>query len=111
MKLTLVTLLAALALNMSGADANTHRSMVCYNVKYIGVPPARSEITNKDATRCACKLYRERNTGDEKWDQCPDCEFNESKDRCISEGEHLGGKEMEEYCVKHCDSDGARARG
>lgn len=28
-----------------------------------------------DATKCACEAYRNRNTGDNQWDQCPDCTF------------------------------------
>ncbi|GKT73607.1 hypothetical protein ColTof4_06030 [Colletotrichum tofieldiae] len=28
-----------------------------------------------DATKCACGYYRNRNTGNEQWDQCPDCQF------------------------------------
>ncbi|CAI7612907.1 unnamed protein product [Penicillium glandicola] len=29
---------------------------------------------NTDATTTACTRYRNRNTGDNAWDQCPDCE-------------------------------------
>lgn len=46
-----------------------------------------------DATKCACDYYKNRNTGDNQWDQCPDCTFV---------GRHLGN--MDEYrltCV--CD--------
>lgn len=28
-----------------------------------------------DATKCACDYYKNRNTGDKQWDQCPDCTF------------------------------------
>ena len=27
------------------------------------------------ATKCAYDYYRRRNTGNKKWDQCPDCWF------------------------------------
>jgi len=28
-----------------------------------------------DETKCACDLYKQRNTGNNQWDQCPDCTF------------------------------------
>jgi hypothetical protein len=28
-----------------------------------------------DATKCACDMYKQRNTGGEMWDMCPDCTF------------------------------------
>jgi hypothetical protein len=28
-----------------------------------------------DATNCACTYYKNRNTGDNQWDKCPDCTF------------------------------------
>lgn len=63
-----------------------------------------------DATKCACDYYRRRNTGNNKWDKCPDCWFVsdalsprlwkvtnlESKDGlvCHSDEWHIGGDEV-----------------
>lgn len=30
-----------------------------------------------NATQCACTMYRNRNTGGEWWDTCPDCVYDE----------------------------------
>ncbi|KPM38659.1 hypothetical protein AK830_g7921 [Neonectria ditissima] len=59
-----------------------------------------------DATKCACEYYRNRNTGDKQWDQCPDCTFDGSM-ACISEGKHIGGDEMTYYCETFCGASGS----
>ncbi|KAF2854916.1 hypothetical protein T440DRAFT_381026, partial [Plenodomus tracheiphilus IPT5] len=45
-----------------------------------------------EATKCACELYRQRNTGSEQWDVCPDCAFDGLQ--CVSAGYHIGGDEV-----------------
>lgn len=69
----------------SSALADTHSVAVCVsNRKYseIGGTPfsvsytwAKEYEILTDATECACDYYRNRNTGDKQWDQCPDCTF------------------------------------
>ncbi|KAJ5107114.1 hypothetical protein N7456_003789 [Penicillium angulare] len=58
-----------------------------------------------DATKCACDYYKQRNTGDKQWDQCPDCTFDGTY--CNSAGWHIGGDEMTYYCHDLCHAEGA----
>ncbi|OJD32233.1 uncharacterized protein BKCO1_4000098 [Diplodia corticola] len=61
-----------------------------------------------DATKCACDLYKARNTGNNQWDQCPDCTFGDGL-ACNSAGKHIGGDEMEYYCSEKCGAQGSEA--
>ncbi|KAL1649420.1 hypothetical protein SLS58_001475 [Diplodia intermedia] len=61
-----------------------------------------------DATKCACDLYKLRNTGDNQWDQCPDCTFADGL-ACSSAGKHIGGDEMYYYCTEKCGATGSEA--
>ncbi|KAI1852798.1 hypothetical protein JX265_003282 [Neoarthrinium moseri] len=58
-----------------------------------------------DATKCACDLYRQRNTGSKQWDTCPDCMFDGIG--CNSAASHIGGDEMTYYCESKCGAQGA----
>ncbi|KAJ5995126.1 hypothetical protein N7481_002103 [Penicillium waksmanii] len=58
-----------------------------------------------DATKCACDLYKQRNTGDKQWDQCPDCTFDGNY--CNSADWHIGGDEITYYCEEMCHAQGA----
>ncbi|OHE99320.1 hypothetical protein CORC01_05361 [Colletotrichum orchidophilum] len=60
-----------------------------------------------DATKCACNFYKNRNTGNEKWDQCPDCTFDGLS--CNSAAQHIGGDELEYYCSNKCGAEGSEA--
>ncbi|OHE98672.1 hypothetical protein CORC01_06123 [Colletotrichum orchidophilum] len=60
-----------------------------------------------DATKCACIFYKNRNTGNEKWDQCPDCTFDGLS--CNSSAQHIGGDELEYYCSEKCGAEGSEA--
>ncbi|POS70317.1 hypothetical protein DHEL01_v211286 [Diaporthe helianthi] len=55
---------------------------------------------NSDATKCLCKYYKNRNTGNKKWDKCPDCYYDGIQ--CISNDWHMGGDEITYYCTKKC---------
>lgn len=65
--------------------ADLHNVAVCVTGrKYSeigGTPFSPSYTWSKDyeilpsETKCACDLYRQRNTGDKQWDKCPDCTF------------------------------------
>ncbi|WYZ43411.1 hypothetical protein EsH8_VI_001110 [Colletotrichum jinshuiense] len=67
---------------------------------------ARSYGDNAAATRKACAAYRNRNTGNQQWDKCPDCtvgyRHTPDADYCVlacnSAGSHLGGDEWNYYC-------------
>ncbi|KAK1974172.1 hypothetical protein LZ30DRAFT_741257 [Colletotrichum cereale] len=60
-----------------------------------------------EATRCACELYRQRNTGNKQWDQCPDCQFDGVY--CNSNDWHIGGDEMAYYCTEKCGAEASIA--
>ncbi|KAG8162658.1 hypothetical protein KVR01_007136 [Diaporthe batatas] len=59
------------------------------------------------ATKCACTMYKARNTGNEQWDKCPDCTFDGLQ--CISNGWHIGGDEFDYYCEEKCGAEGSEA--
>ncbi|KAJ6008651.1 hypothetical protein N7499_001298 [Penicillium canescens] len=100
---------------LGGALAKLHNIAVCVtNRKYSevgGSPFSPSYTWSKDyeilpdETKCACDFYRQRNTGNEQYDQCPDCTFDGNY--CNSAGWHIGGDEMTYYCEKLCHAEGA----
>lgn len=49
--------------------AELHTDAVCIDTK------GGAAVYNAAATKAACGNYKVRNTGDKKWDQCPDCEM------------------------------------
>ncbi|CAG8952534.1 hypothetical protein HYFRA_00009638 [Hymenoscyphus fraxineus] len=59
-------------------------------------------VNDLNTTTIACNRYKERNTGDKQWDQCPDCimDSNGVSDYCHSPGEHIGVKEWGQYCTE-----------
>ncbi|KAI8943424.1 hypothetical protein NX059_001434 [Plenodomus lindquistii] len=102
---------------ISFATADLHNFAVCVsNRKYsaIGGSPfsvsynyAKDFELLPEATKCACELYRQRNTGNKQWDSCPDCVYDEAGLQCGSAGYHIGGDEMNHYCTKYCHAQGA----
>ncbi|KAF6829614.1 hypothetical protein CMUS01_08102 [Colletotrichum musicola] len=110
---SLITL-AALA---AGATAALHKTAVCVGGRTSspigGTPysPSYNWVKNyeilPDATKCACEMYKNRNTGDNQWDKCPDCTFDGLG--CNSEAWHIGGDEFTYYCEKKCGAQGAEA--
>ncbi|KAI8941990.1 hypothetical protein NX059_000100 [Plenodomus lindquistii] len=85
---------AIAALLTSFVAADLHHSGVC--VDKIG----GQNVYNKEATAAACAAYLKRNTGENQWDQCPDCAVKNigNLDVCHSDGWHIGGKELSSYC-------------
>ncbi|KAK6200705.1 hypothetical protein LQW54_009586 [Pestalotiopsis sp. IQ-011] len=101
----------------TGVFADLHSSAVCvdnrsespsggtgWSVSYSWVKDY--EIL-PDATKCACDYYKSRNTGDNQWDQCPDCTFDGLG--CNSAASHIGGDEFTYYCEKKCGAQGAES--
>ncbi|KAF2996005.1 hypothetical protein E8E13_001457 [Curvularia kusanoi] len=76
--------------------AELHNSAICVDYK------GEVAVYNEAATKAACGNYRVRNTGDNKWDKCPDCEMKVigNLNVCHSEDEHIGGDEINYYCEK-----------
>ncbi|KAL8409849.1 hypothetical protein RB594_008074 [Gaeumannomyces avenae] len=82
MQLSYASVLLALA---AGAAAKLHSSAVCVKDRTTepsggsSFSPSYNWVKNyeilPDATKCACEHYKARNTGDNKWDKCPDCTF------------------------------------
>ncbi|KAJ0421250.1 hypothetical protein BJY00DRAFT_312163 [Aspergillus carlsbadensis] len=97
MKLTCYSLIiAAIA---AGAFADLHTQGVC-----IDTPGSGVEVYNKAATEKACANYRNRTTGSEQWDRCPDCTLLNEKDLlyyCESKDRHIGGDELNYYCKQN----------
>ncbi|KAK1142944.1 hypothetical protein N8T08_007185 [Aspergillus melleus] len=96
MKLSLSLLASTLAI---GVFADLHYTGVCYDSPGKGV-----SVYNKAATEKACAAYKKRNTGDKQWDQCPDCTLLNDQDLlyyCQSEGQHIGGDELNYYCKQN----------
>ncbi|KAH0438328.1 hypothetical protein CcaCcLH18_03315 [Colletotrichum camelliae] len=89
--------LAAIAC-ATGAVANLHTQAWCVTNGLQDNDPK-----NSDATQAACAQYKQRHTGNEQWDICPDCEIG-VKDKdvqvCNSAAKHIGGDEWEEYCIQ-----------
>ncbi|CAG7561993.1 unnamed protein product [Fusarium equiseti] len=99
------------------ASARLHSQAVCVTNRHYsqsgGTPFSVSYNWNvnyeilPDATKCACDYYRRRNTGNNKWDKCPDCWFDGLV--CHSDDWHIGGDEMTYYCENKCGAQGAEA--
>ncbi|PSN65047.1 hypothetical protein BS50DRAFT_645036 [Corynespora cassiicola Philippines] len=93
-------LLVGLAPLVSFVTADLHNFAVCANNRDGG-----DFTLLKEATECACNYYKNRNTGNKQWDQCPDCTFNGME--CHSAGWHIGGDEMYHYCTTYCHAEGS----
>ncbi|KAL0934631.1 uncharacterized protein CTRU02_211430 [Colletotrichum truncatum] len=113
-----ISTLATLALMAGVAVAKLHNAAVCVNNRRIGstgngTPWGLGYGSYKDyeiateATKCACNMYKNRNTGNNQWDKCPDCKFDGLQ--CVSGAWHIGGDEMTYYCEKKCGAQGAEA--
>ncbi|KAK3209366.1 hypothetical protein GRF29_69g1545995 [Pseudopithomyces chartarum] len=90
-------ILSALSLFASIATADLHYSGLC--VDYVGDQP----VYNDAATQAACTAYKNRNTGGEQWDTCPDCAMQTvgGLPSCHSPAQHIGGDELSYYCEKN----------
>ncbi|KAK9417308.1 hypothetical protein SUNI508_08888 [Seiridium unicorne] len=107
--------LAILLLTVPGIMADLHSSAVCVKNRVetpvggtgwsVSYNWAKNYEILPDATKCACNYYKQRNTGNQQWDQCPDCTFDGLG--CNSVGKHIGGDEMDYYCNKKCGAQGA----
>ncbi|KAL3423094.1 hypothetical protein PVAG01_04841 [Phlyctema vagabunda] len=65
------------------------------------------DFYNDVATKKACESYKNRNTGNEQWDQCPDCTYLEDPvPHCRSDAWHIGGDELTYYCQQAGASNG-----
>ncbi|KAI1406409.1 hypothetical protein F4819DRAFT_440372 [Hypoxylon fuscum] len=89
---------------VSRAAADLHNAAACIAARDSDI--GGYEIL-PNATSCACEHYKNRNTGEEQWDQCPDCTFDDLV--CNSAGKHIGGDEMTYYCEELCGAQGAQA--
>lgn len=67
MRFSATLLLSSLTLFAPFATAELHNSGLCIDT--IG----GQTVYNDAATKAACEAYRNRNTGGEQWDTCPDC--------------------------------------
>ncbi|KAA8650179.1 hypothetical protein EYZ11_008509 [Aspergillus tanneri] len=94
MKICSVAVASTLAI---GALADLHFTRICYDS-----PASKVQVHRKVATDHVCTWYQNRNTGDEKWDQCLDCTAKTDQDLryyCQFEGQHIGD-ELSYYCEK-----------
>ncbi|KAF6837995.1 hypothetical protein CMUS01_04826 [Colletotrichum musicola] len=82
----------------TGVAADLHNVAWCADRDFKGLQ--ESNPANTAATEQACAKYRQRNTGNEQWDQCPDCTPSYRGDLrvCNSVGWHIGGDEWDYYC-------------
>ncbi|PIG88406.1 hypothetical protein AARAC_004608 [Aspergillus arachidicola] len=95
MKASLSLIVTALA---ASVVADLHYTGVCVDSSG-GV-----DTYNRDATEKACAAYKNRNTGNKQWDQCPDCTVKNEKDifyYCDSAAQHIGGDELNYYCKQN----------
>ncbi|KAM5381193.1 hypothetical protein ACJZ2D_003109 [Fusarium nematophilum] len=99
MKLSQLSLFAVLAVGVLG---NLHYSAYCRGTKEVW---GHNKL--KAATECACNRYKNRQTGLQWWDTCPDCRMD--GDYCRSNDRHIGGDEWDYYCTEICGADGAEA--
>ncbi|KAF7954165.1 hypothetical protein EAE96_005296 [Botrytis aclada] len=77
----------------SFALADLHVNGICVDEKS-GV-----NVYNADATAKTCTNYKNRNTGSEQWDTCPDCTMiTRGIPHCESADLHIGGDELNYYC-------------
>ncbi|KAF4965143.1 hypothetical protein FSARC_7010 [Fusarium sarcochroum] len=114
MQISIITL-ALMA--VGSVHAALHKSAACVSNRVSspvgGTPfsPSNNWQTTYEvltgATECACNKYKQRNTGSEKWDTCPDCTFDGTL--CNSAEGHIGGDEFTFYCEKQCGAQGAEA--
>ncbi|KAB8227621.1 hypothetical protein ETB97_010612 [Aspergillus alliaceus] len=98
MKASISLLIAALT---AGVVADLHTTGVCIDQK-------GADVYNRAATEKACAAYKKRNTGNEQWDQCPDCTLKNERDLlyyCESAGKHIGGDELHYYCTQNGAAD------
>ncbi|TEA13820.1 hypothetical protein C8034_v004376 [Colletotrichum sidae] len=113
-----ITSLLTLSALTAVAVAKLHNAGVCVDARVRGSTgngtpwgPGYGSYTdyeiNTAATKCACGYYKNRNTGNNQWDKCPDCTFDGLQ--CLSNGWHLGGDELTYYCEKKCGAQGAEA--
>ncbi|WQF86614.1 hypothetical protein CDEST_11628 [Colletotrichum destructivum] len=82
----LSTVSLILALSATGALAGLHNDALCVTGRTrspVGGTPFSPSYTwakdyeiHKEATECACRLYKARNTGNKQWDRCPDCFYS-----------------------------------
>ncbi|OLN86075.1 hypothetical protein CCHL11_05309 [Colletotrichum chlorophyti] len=97
-----IAALVTVAIFATTAFARLHSAAVCikgrkYGSTGNGTPWGLTYGSYKDyeilpeATKCACDMYRRRNTGNKQWDQCPDCTY------------------MHYYCNKKCGAEGSEA--
>ncbi|KAF2027987.1 hypothetical protein EK21DRAFT_114335 [Setomelanomma holmii] len=79
------------------ATADLHSDGIC------AVNIGGRNVYSDAATKAACAAYLQRNTGDEQWDQCPDCTMKTIGylDLCHSDGWHIGGDELHYYCTQN----------
>ncbi|WYZ43412.1 hypothetical protein EsH8_VI_001111 [Colletotrichum jinshuiense] len=100
-------LIAAIAC-ATGAVADLHSYAWCADRTFEGINESNPE--NNDATKIACGKYRNRNTGNQQWDKCPDCSTSFRGDVlvCNSPAKHIGGDEWNYYCT-HSGADMGKA--
>ncbi|EQB44549.1 hypothetical protein GCG54_00006280 [Colletotrichum gloeosporioides] len=101
------TILVAAVACATGAVANLHTAAWC-----ISSGLKDSDPKNVAATEAACGAYKERHTGNDVWDTCPDCYLGVKDDdaevaTCNSPAKHIGGDEWEEYCIQYGAVNGA----
>ncbi|OLN81929.1 hypothetical protein CCHL11_08606 [Colletotrichum chlorophyti] len=91
---SLITIIACAA----GVIADVHDYAWCEDRSFEGFNEQNTE--NSAATKKACTAYRNRNTGNQQWDKCPDCTTSFRGDLlvCNSLGWHIGGDEWQYYC-------------
>ncbi|KAF7908731.1 uncharacterized protein EAF01_004486 [Botrytis porri] len=76
--------------------ADLHSTGICVDYKNDAI------VYNSAATIAACTNYRNRNTGSEQWDQCPDCNMiTTGTPHCRSDAWHIGGDEWYYYCQQN----------
>ncbi|KAF2846449.1 hypothetical protein T440DRAFT_458471 [Plenodomus tracheiphilus IPT5] len=90
-------LVALAALLTPFVTADLHHSGVCVT------KTGGQNVYHGEATIAACQAYLSRNTGNEQWDQCPDCAMKNigNLDVCHSDGWHIGGDELNHYCEEN----------
>ncbi|EMD65280.1 hypothetical protein GGP41_010197 [Bipolaris sorokiniana] len=95
MKFSITLPVIAAILNVASADL--HYGGICADW------PNGAATYNQGATQKACDSYFRRNTGNEKWDKCPDCKMADKGgiSICTSYDWHMGGDEWEYYCKMH----------
>ncbi|KAH7115055.1 hypothetical protein B0J11DRAFT_572018 [Dendryphion nanum] len=94
MRFTSAAFIFAATLLTPFVAADLHYSGLCVTKE------GGQNVYHDAATRGACTAYKNRNTGNKQWDQCPDCVIQEKGGLtfCHSEGQHIGGDELSHYC-------------